>query len=250
MDKFCAQNLCGMAKTILTVLIFLFSGNSGVVAQDSVWSFKDNPHPVDGKLLEPEVNPEKGTVADLLALKVACESLLDEQYLIYRELYPDFENSGDSESNLKNWETHLLTSADFACPALIPFVQLTSSYDDELFADFYFCGSYSRPAETALEREAAVLIDDLFDYAQLGEEALAFLLIAAGMTSGVVELNPDVEYYFSRLLGPVMEFDTQRPEITRPEQMLSDERKAFVEEAAERLDLQSVLDTTQPCAQR
>lgn len=77
-------------RIILTVLIFLFLGMSGVVAQDSAWSFEDNPHPDLLLLSEFEVDFADGMPADLAAVELACGGKLKEEYLKYQRLYPDF----------------------------------------------------------------------------------------------------------------------------------------------------------------
>ena len=101
-----------------------------------------------------------------------------------------------------------------------------------------------------LGKKVTIWIDDLFEYAQLGDEFLTFMLLGADTISYAIELNSDVRYYFVKLLDPKLELNFQKRDLFQSGQGLSGERRGFVERAAENLDLQAVLDTTQPCKPR
>jgi len=118
------------------------------------------------------------------------------------------------------------------------------------FDDFYFCGLYSRPPATATEREAAKFIDELFEYTKYGSNSAISALLTANRLMGIVEMNPDVEYYISRLVVPELKGERPPRDVSHLKPLLSEERRAFVDRAVENFDLQTVLDTTEPCVAR
>ncbi len=249
MDKF-DLSCYKTGKTVLAAFGFLLLAIFGAAAQENAWSFEDNPQPrseemtsAERKFLDDTKNP---------ALNAgACATFLTRYYKIYQNHYPDFQKTGDAETRFRSWKLYQARTGYYiSCLSFVVWEELSEIDLAGSFDDFYFCGLYSRPPATAAEREAAKYIDELFEYAKNGSSFAISTLLTANRLMEIVEMNPDVEYYISRLV--VAEFKGERPPryVSHLEPLLSEERRAFVDRAAENFDLQAVLDTTEPCAPR
>ena len=111
---------------------------------------------------------------------------------------------------------------------------------------FYFCGKYSRSAKTTKELGAAKLIDEIFEYANTSYFGSTALL-QANIASDLIYLNPDIEYYFSKLVNPLLKDEMEPRDVSHLVPLLSKQQIEFLDEAVRQNDLQSVLDTTNSC---
>ena len=114
--------------------------------------------------------------------------------------------------------------------------------------DLKFCGVFSRPPTTAIERGLTSLLNEIVSYAELGRiDSMSNLYYLNGFYD-FVSLNIDVEYFLRRTLSGY-EVYNKYADTRHLEPHLSLQRKSFLDSAVETKDLKSVLDTTHPCDQ-
>jgi len=231
------------------IFFFLFSINTAI-AQNS-WSFEDNPHPRYNQLSE----QEKTFLNDKSTMKEGenpCKFSIRQEYAVYLDHYPNFSISGEEKTNFKNWKIHYSRSGKgyfISCLSVSLAVELMDTYYEVDFEDFYFCGQYSRLPNNKAEQEAADIIDEIFEYAKTYRSSSSSLLYA-NSSSELIDLNPDIEYYFSKLVNPLLKDEIEPRDVSHLIPLLSEEKRAFLDEAALNFDFQPVLDTTEPCKTR
>jgi len=225
--------------------VFVLAGK----AQAEEWSFDNHPQPP----YEQYTKKELGYLdeADKIpANKNGCEASVEAEYRIYRERYPEFEKSGDPQSNFEKWKRYRVYSSRKSFPICL-FIRLESDTADLLeripTKSFFYCGSEMTDAETLNYPLAAKRLIKILDYANSGRyEAVAMIIDLSDYVPNV-RLNPDVEYYFRKIVHTDYEPEKARMDTSILARLLSGERRAFLDKAAEIHNLQAVAATTEPC---
>jgi len=243
-----------LIKLLAVGLLFLLSTMAGTaLAQNEIptlknsWSFEDNPDPdyddlSDGEreYLFGEKSPE---ITSLYIELGACTIAVLQGYKVYQKRYPDFMQTGSLEENFLNWKMHVSQRSGYmSCLTTSVWRKLNNWDFYEPFDDFVFCGLYSRPPVTSREIRVQKLLDELVSYTKFG-----FVLLALNENSEFMKLNPDVEYYFSKLEYDRRIYEQPERDLHHLEAALNDDQRAFIEQAAKNYNLQAVLDQTAPC---
>ncbi len=251
-DRFSWLHRPKTGKTVLAAFGFLLLAIFGAAAQENAWSFEDNPHPT----YEEKTSQESSLTNFFIgtdSLPTYCEKVVSANYKVYQQRYPDFQKSGDPETNFANWETHILTPTERIFSYCVIYswtIKMEPLLDPPPDADFYFCGLYSRPPASERERKTAEVIDRIIVFAKTGSMSASIFFLVTNDRLDFFDLNPDVEYYFSKLVEQYLVLDTNLGDVVNLEPLISEERRAFVDRAAKNSDLQAVFDTTEPCAPR
>ncbi len=179
-------------------------------------------------------------------------------YENYAILHPDFRPLMDEPGLRKQWRMSLiLRGDDGADPLNDCFYDMLKNrwYDGTKSLErerVIFCGVIARGLDKPLLR-AARAISELAFYGFNGSaSALRFVLDADPGFLGV-KLNDDVRYLSQLIIDDVVEPDGSLREMVKQfltpsaGDLLTPERRAFVENAFGRRDYRSVLDTTEPC---
>ncbi len=113
-----------------------------------------------------------------------------------------------------------------------------------------FCGVLASDLD-AQELEIAQSVQELTDYAFAESWHAIWLVLWQDRDTKFFKYNPDIRYYFQLLIKKLTITREQLKEINeliqQPVSNLSTKRRKFVEDAFERGDYQSVLNTTDPC---
>jgi len=246
-------------KNLVMASVFLFFGFIGTVlaqsenpAQQNIWSFEDNPNPEYEELTEGELEflygEKSPEIAELYISQGACRIAILQNFKVYQKRYPEFGQAGNLEENFLNWKMHVSRRSGFmSCLTTAVWGKLSTEEFYYSFEDFVFCGIYSRPPVTSREIRLQKLIDELMEYARYGSEPPIFVLLALNEDSEFMNLNPDVEYYLSKLVFAPLADETPERDIHHLEAVLDEDRQEFIQQAARNYDLQSVLNNTAPC---
>ncbi len=237
-----------LAKIITAFIVVLFFAPSSF-AQQNAWSFKDNPYPKANQLSEQErqmLNSKKEALNNI----ENCEELEKIQYKIYQNHYSKFQKYADDGDNFERWKLYMIKSGNYLSCSLLKPMQLLVDRDSELeYEHFYFCGQFSRPAQNEQEKQVAKVITQLFENAKTGSPAAVDILLYANENSEIINLTPDIEYYFSVLAKPFLKENNER-DLSHLYSLISEEKQEFIKEAAQNLDIDSVLATSLPCKKR
>nr|WP_272211888.1 hypothetical protein [Marinicella sp. W31]MDC2877778.1 hypothetical protein [Marinicella sp. W31] len=238
---------------------------SGAYAADTDIWFQRHPQPPVWELTPEEfgfLNPP-GTHLDYTT--PGCGDYLEKAFTVYLGRYPAYAgDNADRDALFQRWQNY----AEISEVSRLPFC-LTAPYAYQLktLADapesaitISYCGRYSGEDSTADDSRARALIDEVERIARRGSVSAFSSYLELDGDTEVVRLNPDILYFLkqslmnaSPILRPDYLFDNERvwadDAWNRPdlEQQLSPKRKAFVDDAAARNDLGSVLATTGPC---
>ena len=111
--------------------------------------------------------------------------------------------------------------------------------------DFFFCGKFSRPPESAKEEEIATLIREIFGYIQTDEPGRANKFLSYNAIGPIIELHPDIEYYYRARFTPPDYIDKKKVmrQTVHPNHTFSPARKTELNQAIEAGDVQRVIDT-------
>ena len=234
------------------LIYFLFFTPS--LAQN-FWSFDDNPHPKYEEFSKQEKDFYNQNLKPY-PLLTTCYKTIDTQYQIYQNRYPEFQKSGDKDINFKNWKRHVVKNDlvfSYSCIIGEPFEDLISYHyyyldDERANKKFYYCGKFSSSPATDIEKNIVQTVNELIEYSKDLREKTISQTIAINELKTVIDLNPDVEYFylsFAKKNGFSQKRRDWDVEHLLPK--LSKERIAFLDEAVANNDLQSVLDSTKAC---
>ena len=241
-------------KTFTIALLMLLASSAvNVTAQDSPWSFIEHPQPTHSQLSEEDTMLIDQAYFEQPGIDILCEQVVKLEYEVYQKYYPDYIDGGDADAALLNWKVHAVTTEVGALDTCVYFqsvVAISPFLEAEFEPDLFYCGVYSRLPQTDNERRMIKLFDEYEMLVKAGDWLGASNILSLDNMENNVTLNNDVHYYFSLLLEPFLDADARVPELVNLSPDISDQRKAFVEQAAANLDLQSVLDTTGSCAPR
>lgn len=253
MDKLLIIQTTKRTKVFLALCFFL-SFIVPATAQVS-WSFIDNPHPLYSELSKQEISflnkNEK-----LYPLRTSCYKGIDTIYKIYQNRYPEFQKSGNSIINFRNWKRHVIQNksvSSYACIIGEPFEDLITYHyyylnDNQADIDFYYCGIFSRPPANKVEENIILTVNEQLEYSKNKDERTIKAVLSINNLQSVIKLNPDVQYFLVMLAKENNDLpDDKKWNTANLVQTLSNERIAFLDEAVRQNNLQSVLDTTNPC---
>lgn len=234
---------------ITSASICLFLSLQSIALAQNSWSFEDNPYPkyveLSGqeiKYLESEINIDDK--------KKSCELSIQKQYQIYQNHYPEYIIFANDETHFHNWKLYMVKSKEYiSCMVTNPMSDLVDSDSSLKYVHFYFCGRFSREPISKEEKEIASRIKELFEYAKTGDPASVDLLLYANERTEIINLIPEVEYYFSKLAKPFIK-DSKPRDLSHLIPLLSKKQITFLDETVKQNNLQSVLDTTNPCKTR
>ncbi len=214
------------------------------------WSFEDNPYPKYGNLTPQEINLLEKKI-EFTNTEKQCEYLINTQYQIYQTRYPEYKEFADDETYFQRWKLHMVASKNYeSCMILSPMQSLVDSDSNLAYVHFYFCGRFSRSPKTIEEKEIAQTISELFEFAKTGDPAAVDLLLYANERTEIINLDPDFEYYFSKLAKPFINNDIPERNLSRFIPLLSEERRTFLDKIALNSRFEDLLITTLPCKTR
>ena len=243
--------------TFLSISAFPKSG----ISNDGTWSFDLHPHPLQSQLSE----AEKETISFFYENeKIFCETGHKRQFEIYRDHFPDFIAHFPSEEAAKEaWKHHVYsTTRKINLICLMRYEQ--SLIADQVFRfmmlehinsipvvdnDLLYCGKFVDAERTEKAKTLAANIKKFLFYVQLNEQrwAHAFLEAFASGYSAVI-LHPDIEYYFQNRFVWESWLQLQNaPDTRHPNHKFTPERKALLDQAVAKGDLQYVIDTMGDC---
>ncbi len=191
--------------------------------------------------------------------KTDCVGWPDVLYENYAILYPDFRPLMDDPALRKRWRNSLIMNefersdslnACFYFSLWDVWHQATDQLDE---TETISCGVVAANLNSRNEF-AAGIVDELLVYGLNGSTlSLIMILSTEFEAAGGVRLNPDVRYYAQLAYDDITPPDGRLREIAQrfltpsAGDLLTPERRAFVENAFGRRDYRSVLDTTEPC---
>ncbi len=231
----------------LPVFLSTVAGTNAAAAGQ--WSFEDHPQPPYEQYTKKELG-YLDEAENVPADKSACEASVEADYRIYRERYPEFEKSGDPQSNFKNWKHYLVYSNRTYYPIclFIPLESETSELLEKIpTKNFFYCGRDLTDAEITNYPHVAELLAEILDYANSGRYEAVAMIIDLSDYKPNIRLNPDVEYYFRKIVHTDYEPEKARMDTSILARLLSTDRRAFLDKAAETHNLQAVAATTAPC---
>jgi len=243
-DKFTYKCLLQSSSWLVALTFLIFP--QFAMSQENAWSFQDNPHPEYSELTKVEISAIYGYRDDNIG---ACKQMVTELYKVYQSRYPQFEQSGSEFKNFKNWKIYAAQiGLQRSCLSQLAWEELFGIDETEAFGGLYFCGVYSRQPITKIERRVVVLIDEMVAYAETGSEPARFYLLSANSKTQLIDLVPDIEYYFSILVIEVLKDEVDEIDVSDLILQLTPKRQKFIELAALKFDFQSVLDTIGSCS--
>ncbi len=237
----------GLALSLLLFATNLVIANDHVAS--SAWRFTDENRPDYLKLWE---------IGEDLS-QVECTAWPDVLYENYASLYPDFRPLMDDPVLREQWRMSLILNniEENASSNFCFYASLRVHWREatELLGtqEIVSCGV---PATSLLPagRAVADIVDEFLVYGFSGSAvSLVILLVTVPEDDDNVQLNPDVQYLAQLKYDSITPPEGQLREVATPflapsaGDLLSAERKAFVEDAFARGDYQAVLDTTKPC---
>ena len=247
----------------LLVLSFLALFNiSSALAQNNIWSFEDNPQPqdIDYTMKEKQLIENSFSSAPLGEF---CKMNLSAKYKIYNNHYPDFQTFDDEETRYKNWKLYLVKTRDIAtCEHDNAYETLKDYIEIHYNNDFYFCGRFSREAQTEDEIKIFTFINELIDYVEIKPAGIAFSFIILNEFSNAVssstyakvdglnpliKLNPDVEYFLRKSMELGKKMSAKEWDVSHLLPFLNKEKISFLDEEILRKDFTAVLNATAPC---
>lgn len=248
------QKLQVLARQFFLVTALTAFANASGYTEEMAWSFETHPNPEYEDLSEDERFFIK-LHSDRFSGKMGrCMAHILATYEIYLRRYPEFQETGDAMDNFKRWKRHIADENQFLrsdCLHLYPALKLyTFAVQPFVRNDFYYCGLFSRKAFTPLEHEARLLIEELVYYANTNEWLTIAPLIRDHEEGKIIDLNPDVEYYFRKLMLPVPKEYEKYTDVSHLIPQLSPERLAFLEDAIAKRDYHAVATSTKPCKPR
>ncbi len=243
-----------MAVAVTAFATLHLNTSPAAASQNSTWSFEEHPHPLYDELTEEEKKNSDVLAEYPLDGMSPCEADLLATYEIYLRRYPGFQKRGNARTNFTNWKNyiaHQKQNRGTLCMYKVPFRRLDAiTFEPYVRKDFYFCGQYSRIPYTPLEHDAYLLIEEAISYAKTGHWSAVTTLVASQGEDHVIDLNPDIEYYFRKLIYPFAEDVEQDRDTSHLEPMLSAERIRFLDDAVTKRDFEAVVDTTPQCKTR
>lgn len=223
---------------------------SKTLAADIDWSFADNPHPEFLELRESQQSTFLDTFGKYREFSFSryCREILRVQYKFYNEHYPAFSQVGDAQTRHKAWKEYVVESRKTSpgCVVTLTSNELENMRNWPTEADLFYCGRFSRLARTEHEAHFVRLVQEMKTYAKLGDTS-AYQKLAASVPAGhPIRLNPDVSYFLGKSLGKIRYLEPYA-DTSHLDPKLSDEKRQFLDEAVERDDFASVLESTPPC---
>ena len=246
----------------LLALSFLLYFSVGALAQNNIWSFEDNPSPRIYKLTPSEEKLLNESLAKEPKSEI-CKNSLAANYKIYNDRYPDFRSIADEKTRYKNWKLHLLEIRNGAtCIYNNAYDTLKENVMAYYDSDFYYCGRFSRLPTTPKEVETKELMVELVDYVRVKPLIMSFHLLILNKFSvlysaipefkangldPLIKLNPDVEYFLRKSVQLEGLSGIESWDMSSLMPLLSKEKIAFLDEAANNEDFDIVLDNTAAC---
>jgi len=245
------QHLAG--KLIFAVLALVFPGTNSALAENHatpapVWEFTGKYLPTYDKLRD--AGDER--------LNVDCDRWPDVLYENYAVLFPDFRPLMNEPGMRKRWRISLVQQRKngidgfnfcFYRRLQERWLDVIGRYDAPKTV---FCGVIANNL-TPKGKIAANALEELALYGFSGSTMAMVILMDPKSDNWGLRLNSDVRYYMQLLLDsltpPAGELRDVTQQYLTPSaaNLLTGERRLFVEAAFESRDYQSVLDTTQPC---
>ncbi|MCY0096232.1 hypothetical protein [Hoeflea ulvae] len=225
---------------------------AAVAGEAAAWSFKLHPHPevqdltLSERRLRDSIDFERYP-----HIYPACLDQVDVDYAIYQGRYPAFSRQGEPAENLRAWKRHIvrqLYPGFSICVAGLPAYALQFHEAELEEVGIVFCGRFSGQAKSPIDMFFQAQIREALDFAVDGNRGVAFGVLLYSPARSAVRLNPDVEYYFRKSFENDDDYLPRDWDSSHLIDQLTDQRKAFVEDAVKRRDLQAVLDTTADCA--
>ena len=209
------------------------------------WSFDEHPHPsiFDYTKKERRIARSLRFAFDIDSCLVSLLS----SYRIYRERYPDYEKTGDPITNFENWKRHLVHSDQEIIPTCLFYEEGSRFHDMSYRRPFFFCGRSLDEPEASYDENIEMQFAKLLDFANSGRSDAVYELFDTQRHRPNIALNPDVEFYFRRIIRTDIWLQEELRDTSHLEPHLDAERKAFVEKAVKTRDLAAVMATTAPC---
>ena len=249
-------------RFLLILSFFALFSVFGTQAQTNIWSFEDNPQPQENIY----TIEEKQLIEDSFSsspLGEFCKMNLSAKYSIYNNHYPDFQTFDDEKTRFKNWKLYLVKTRDIpTCEPEEAHDALEKYIEKHYNNDFYFCGGFSRKAQTENEIKIFTFINELIDYVEIKPARLAnrFIMLnkysaaVSSSTSGkidglnpLIKLNSDVEYFLRKSMELGKKMGAEEWDVLHLLPFLNKEKISFLDGAVANRDFSAVLGTTAPC---
>lgn len=178
--------------------VFLFFLTSAWAVDD--WSFNKFPQPEYNQLTQAELEYLDESERSIPEHGEHCLELVNDYYHIYNVRYPAFKEWATSEIRYASWKKYVTR----AIPRLMNSCLVSHLWGKlnrlgPKVLSLRFCGRYSRPPYTEIEKEAAALADELFEIVNISPGDTGTILINADDTTRFIEPDPEVEYYIARV---------------------------------------------------
>lgn len=240
------------SRIVAVICIYFLATYGGAQAQfaNSNWSFDDHPHPSFSDLTEEEHEQLATGIFGLERVEY-CRSVMANAFDIYRARYPELRKTGELDKNYRDWKKSVAKqnpSGIGTCPFSLPLYELVEHRPAFVAAGLVFCGANPPPQTSDVEVHFEYLTGQLISNISTGhKEALFSLLLTHDMES-IVSLNPDIEYFIRKSIERIREFEPTDWDVSALTPQLDAERIAFLDQAIEAGDFQSVVATTKPCS--
>lgn len=242
---------CLGARLLLGFALGQQGVGAAVAGDAAAWQFKLHPHPeVQELTLAERTLRDSIDFGHYTHIYPACLDKVDVYYAIYQGRYPAFSRQGESAANLRAWKRHIvkqLYPGFSICVAGLPYYALLFHEAELEEVEIVFCGRFSGEAKSPIDRFFRTQIREALDFAIDGNRGVAFGVFLYSPSRSAVRLNPDVEYYFRKSFENDDDYLPRDWDTSHLIDQLTRERRAIVDDAVKRRDLQVVLDTTADC---
>ncbi len=240
------------SSVISILVIALFTDPGSSLASSISWEFTGKKQPLSDALWHFD-----GQYFDL-----SCEDRNDVMYENYARLFPQFRPLMADAQIRKRWRQSLIINGNGG------FESFNTCFHKELRGRWFdvtlresnnsilYCGRIVEGLNE-FDLDGALAVAELGEYAIIGRSYPVIVLVRANSRDERIRLNDDIEYYLQlhlrSFLAVTPPISTAMAEIYKPlidheaGKKLSLKKRKFLDDAFERSDHMSVLDTTAPC---
>lgn len=215
------------------------------------WSFEEHPIPHISEFTKAETDYLQ-KASDETNGRIPCAVSIEARFQIYLKRYPAYAETGTFQTLFANWKRHQVYGSDsyHACIVHTPWMKLMdlATFGDPV--NFRYCGRLINPVVTKTDIAVLEILREAALYANSGNPFAVGIFLELDEDYDFVDLNPDVEYYFRKLVRFTDETTPALYDVSHLKPLLTPERIAFLDRAVQTSDLEAVIATTPPCRLR
>ncbi|NKB53813.1 MAG: hypothetical protein GKR97_16620 [Rhizobiaceae bacterium] len=237
-----------MLINIISFVIFIHTNAAfGAIKLD--WSFADHPYPDRSEYTEAEVEALEAAREPGETYTNNCGLGIQAQYKIYNDRYPEFAKVADENERFLAWKYHIVADGKDWLGGCVFGMSFLTILDLIYQVELVFCGVFSRQPNSPVEKAFVDSVVEMREYLKLDVGVMMSHVLILHESGSSVNLNPDVEYYIRKSLEMKDLYD-ETFRTDHLEELLTRQRRAFLDAAVQNRDFDAVLDTTPPCKDR